>query len=284
MTTLQDQINETRLHLYSGERDQLNTLSGAHTNVTTSIAFTTPLAGVKPGSILGIETELCLVTAIAANNNTATVIRGYLGSTGAAHASGTVAWVNPKFSEFAVFRALVHEYGDLSSPLAGLFQMKTSSALVRDAHDCFAFAPADLESIYDVRRDSDSAPYPFRPIKHWDWNGTVIRVSEDPAPATVIVRYKAPFTLPTTPTDDVLAVTGLHVEAHDIPPLGAAARLVAPREVKRGFTEHQGDARRASEVPPGTSIGASRAMQAIKSARLATEAARLMAKFPPFGV
>ena len=52
------------------------------------------------------------------------------------------------------------------------------------------------------------------------------------------------------------------------------------REIKRNFTESQGDTRRASEVPPGAILQSSRQLQVLRVQRIAAKAARLDAMYP----
>jgi hypothetical protein len=73
----------------------------------------------------------------------------------------------------------------------------------------------------------------------------------------------------------VVATTGLQSTAHDIPVLGAAYRLMMFRELKRSFTEAQGEPRRAAEVPVGSSLTALRGIQAFRQSRIDAERERL---------
>ena len=59
------------------------------------------------------------------------------------------------------------------------------------------------------------------------------------------------------------------------------SRLVAPREIKRNFTEAQGEPRRAAEVPPGAVASSMRTVAALRQQRITTEASRLLQADPP---
>jgi hypothetical protein len=95
------------------------------------------------------------------------------------------------------------------------------------------------------------------------------------------VVYRSLLTMPTTTLANVSS-TGLLPSAQDLPPIGAAIRLMSGREIKRNFTEGQGDTRRASEVPPGAIMQSSRNLQILRQQRIAAEAARLDALYPNF--
>lgn len=280
-TTWQNLVDETRLHLYSGERDPLFVLATTGTDAEGDYITTTEPYGnsVRPGTVLAIGAEVMLVTKISVADKRANVVRGYLGSTEYTHTPGDLVWVNPKFSEFAIFKELLSELDALSSPQNGLFQI-IALPVTRTSTGVYDFAPTDFMSVWRVRVPL-STPYPNRRLRY-DLVGGVLRVNEHYVHDSVTVYYRAGFTRPAAPptglAEDV-ADSGLHPEAFDILPMGAAARLNAPREVKRGFTEAQTDARRADEVPPGTSIGATRALLALRAQRISEESARLVARY-----
>jgi hypothetical protein len=280
-TTFQDVIDRARGHLYSGERDVLTTLT---TSVNTSVTsfVLSDITSVQSGAVLSVGIEMCLVTSTNISNKTATVRRAFMGSTAQTHASTDLVWVNPKFPEWSIWKSILEDLSDLSSPVVGLFQMKSTTASYSSADGGYAFAPADLLSIYDVRGDATTGPYPYRRVSDWDYTGSILRASGSP-PTSITIRYKAPFVLPSAPTDDVQAVSGLRAEANDLPAIGAAMRLVAPREVKRAFIERQTDARRAEEVPAGAMIGAFRTLAVLRQQRVAAEVARLQALYPILG-
>jgi hypothetical protein len=97
---------------------------------------------------------------------------------------------------------------------------------------------------------------------------------------TVRVVYKAPFTRATATTDDLATTCKLPSTANELLYLTAAVSLVYPREIKRNFTETQGDTRRANEVPPGANLGAARGWEAKRLSLLNGEIRRLQRKFP----
>jgi hypothetical protein len=113
-------------------------------------------------------------------------------------------------------------------------------------------------------------------------SGYGLRIYDAPLPGRSIrVQYKAPFTaLGTTLSADVSTTTGLHAEALDIPPLGAVVRLVAPREVRRSFSDTQPEPRQAADSPPGTSRNAAGGLLALRNQRITEERVRLQARYP----
>jgi len=61
---------------------------------------------------------------------------------------------------------------------------------------------------------------------------------------------------------------------------GAAWRMMSHREVKRTFTEGQGEPRNAEETPPGHITQIAEQMRRMRNERMAEEARRLAAEYP----
>ena len=292
MATANDLIEETKRHLFSGQNEELNRLSGAVTSNATSMLMTYDLGGIQRGATIAIDLEEIQVW--EANGKTASVVqRGVNGTTAAAHADLATVTVKPKFSAFRILTAINHDLRDLSSPDNGLYQIKTITLtyspviqgydLTATAGDVLGIQEVRFETVgpekswpridsYALRRNMSTADFP---------SGTALVLYEGGFPGQDIrVSYKAPFVSLAATTDDVFVVSGLPVSAVDLPPLGAAMRLVAPRDVKRSFSEHQGEPRRAEEVPPGSAASAMRGIMMLRQQRINAERARLTALHP----
>lgn len=284
-----DLVQETRGHLYSGTRPEINQLAEALDATETEVDFTYAAGGIQKGAVIWINLEAMYVFFTA--GTTCSVKRGYLGTTAAVHAIGDLIEVNPPWSDFQILRAVNAEIDSYSSPRHGLYQMKTvdlTFSAARTGYDLTSVT--DLIDVYDVRY-ADYGPYLSWPrVGRWvlarnqstaDFpSGFALFIEDRNAPGRAVrVQYKARFaTLATLATD--LATTGLPTTAYDIPPLGAAARLVAPREVTRSRLDAQPEPRRAEEVPPGTSRQAAGGLLALRNARLSEESARLISHYP----
>jgi hypothetical protein len=94
------------------------------------------------------------------------------------------------------------------------------------------------------------------------------------------VRYKAPFVRATAESSDLTTNCFLPTTCDDIVEMGVVLRLMAGREIKRNFTESQGDTRRADEVPAGAVLGSVANIQRLRRERVIAEAARLKAQYP----
>ena len=78
------------------------------------------------------------------------------------------------------------------------------------------------------------------------------------------------------------SIAGFPESAEDILIIGAEIRLIAPREVKRNFTESQGDTRRSDEVPPGSVGNSITNLLRLRRDRITAEAAKLNRQYPVF--
>jgi len=292
MTTALDLIEETRRLLFSGQNEELNRLAGAVTSNATTITFTYDVGGIQRGTTIAIDLEEIQIW--DASGKTASVVqRGVNGTVAAAHSDLATVTVKPKFSNFRILTAINHDLNDLSSPDNGLYQLKTVTLLYNPAvqgYDLTSVA-SNLLGIAEVRYETIGPDKSWPRIDNYvvrrnmstsDFaSGTALILYEGGWPGQdVRVSYKAPFTLLTALTDDVVSAGGLPVTAVDIPPLGAALRLVAPRDVKRGFSEHQGEPRRADEVRVGDGAQSMRGMMMLRQARINSERSRLLAQYP----
>jgi hypothetical protein len=103
---------------------------------------------------------------------------------------------------------------------------------------------------------------------------------QPPVGRTMHIRYKGEFVaLPAVLATDV-TTTGLASTAWDIPPIGAAARLLMGRESRRSSVDAAPESRQASEVPPGTARSAAQGLMALRNQRIKEEASRLKARHP----
>lgn len=291
MTTAQNLIDETKRLIFSSDREQLNRLNGAVSSTSaTTITFEYAAGGIVAGAVLSIDLELMYVWSVS--GQVATVQRGYLGSTAATHADDAIITVNPRYSDFAIFQALNAELDDLSSPMNGLFKVSTTDITNVVGQVGFDLSMTGLIDVLEVHYRADSQTKWWRRIDGWrvmnnaltsDFASGRALMIEDAVPlngVTVRVTYKAAFVAMASVSSDIQSVCGLPATANDIPPLGAAARLTFPRDVKRAFDDSQGEPRRASEVPPNASSAAAQTMLAYRARRIAAEHARLKAMWP----
>lgn len=291
--TAQGWIEATRRHLMSGRQEERNSLLTAYTPGSGTLALSAPLGGIVAGSRVTVGLNVFYVLSASDAGLTATVIGGQEGSADQSALAGATVRVAPRFTDFEILDALRADLADLSSPENGLFQVKAVDltwssgttgydlAGVTDLIEVQAVLAQESgsargwtrvqKSLYRLDRGALASMFP---------SGLGLQLY-GPAYLGLPIRvlYRAGFTAPGAPTF-ALSDSGLPVTAYDLPPLGAAMRLVMPREIKRSFTEAQSDTRRASEVSAGAVSASYRPLAALRASRIMAEAARLFAAWP----
>jgi len=294
MTTVNDWVTTTRSTLMSGYVENRNKLSIAYTKGGSTLTFAYPPDGIRAGARLSIGTNTFYVWTISGQQ--ATVSAAEDGSTDQDAPVGSLVRVSPRFTDDEIVKALAADLNDLSSPANGLFGIGTVDLTYNAILNGYDLGPtaSDLISIYEVKYLTPG-PQMDNPRIHttgWRLNrnaistqfpsGMSLQLFEPAYPGyNVRVVYRSNFSMPTTLYANVSA-TGLLPSAYDIPPLGASIRLMAGREIKRDFTESQGDTRRAGEVPAGAVAASSRNLQILRQQRITSEAAKLEAIYPNF--
>ena len=291
MTTGAQMVAETRRHIDGPRSSNRNLLQTTLTADATSVVLTYGVESITEGATIGIGWEVMHVWAVTPATNTLTVTRGQDGSTAAAHTSGALVRVNPRVTDFAVAWALNQDLMDLSAPTNGLFRVGvadlTSSAV---RHSLDLTGATNVLDLIDAReaRPGPEEQWPViegaRIVPSMDTDefpsGFALMLPPSYFPGSQLrVRYRADYAPLTAPENDVQAITGLHASAHDIPPLGAAARLIGTQEVIRNDQTRQGDTRRAEEVPPGAVFNSTRGILGLRQQRISAEATRLMVKY-----
>lgn len=295
MTTLDHMVNEIRSRALSGFRDEKipGGLAGAMDAVTTSVTLPAGVTrtAIEPGASLQIDYELMEVQSVPSPSQVI-VTRGVFNSVAVTHAVGAPITINPHFPIADIVAAINEDIDDLSAPGNGLYQAKVVT---------FTFNPATTG--YDLPGLANDQVGEIIEVRTWDYGSQQSwpllvpskyklerNAAPDNFPSTmslklyegaypgrpVRVQYKSRYTTPlVNPSDDVLAVTGLQATAQDIPVLGATYRLMMFRELKRSFTEAQGEPRRAAEVPVGSSLTAIRGIAQMRTDRINAERERL---------
>jgi hypothetical protein len=292
MPTLRDLVHETKRHLLSSDRPVMNKLATAIGTTDTTITFTHDTTQIQAGAYLEIDLEVMYVWESRPASKAVTVERAQLGSVAAPHTAGTLATLNPRFPDFVVVKALNDDLADLSSPMNGLFAVRTVELTATANSAGYDLTGATgIQEVLAVSTRHPGQPRTWMPVTNFalDVNaetddfasGVALTLHEGVHPGQPLrVVYKAAFAPLVNLTDDVTAVAGLPTSMHDLPPMGAAMRLVAPREIRRNFIDSQGDSRRSAEVPPGAIGASARELARIRRDRILSEAARLARQYP----
>ena len=291
MATVAQVINRTQRQLLSGVIEERNKLASAVNATATTLTLTYEVGGVRAGTIIEIDAEQMYVWSVTESSKTVTVERAFNATVAATHAVNAMLIVNPRFPRAQILEAINDELADLSSPMNGLFQVKIldlnyngsdrqinlpSVAGVIDLIEVRArYLSSDYQQVRNVKLLRDM------PTKDFG-SGLALQFDQGVRPGDVRVTYRSPFTKVTTETEGIQLNAGFPESAEDLLVIGAQIRLVAPREVKRNFTESQGDTRRADEVTAGAVSGSITSLIRMRRDRITAEAAKLARQYPTF--
>lgn len=238
---------------------------------------------------IGLEDFLC--TSLAAPNVTA--LRAMNGTKAYGHNANDLVRINPKLSDFMIFRALNQDIQDMASP-NGLFRDPLPFIDLTYAPQTVGYDLAGISSsftsIYEVRHGVYGPSQNWPKVNNWRLGRTLDTTIfpsgftlfvDDGMQAGVKMRvlYKATFSTLAGLSDNVVGVTGMGASQLDIPVLGAAHRLTTTREVKRAQIEAQ-PARNLQDTPPQAMTAGARNFLALRTARLNSEIISLKAKYP----
>ena len=118
-------VDEVRDMLLSGYVEDLDIITGS-VGVSDSEIIVQGYAGsIVKGVVIEINAELMYVLQVV--STTVSVLRGYAGSTAAAHTANDIVRVSPKFPTHRIVSSINDDLADISSPAHGMFQMRTTT-------------------------------------------------------------------------------------------------------------------------------------------------------------
>jgi hypothetical protein len=291
MTTAATVIDKTLRQLLSGTVEARNRLTITLNSSDTSVVVDYSVEGLRAGQVCEIDSELMYIWVSDSATRTLTVQRGFNGTTAAAHTSGAIVTINPRFPRAQVLEEINNEMTDLSSPSNGLFKIETLNITYNGSDKMVNLTGAtsviDILNV-SVRYLTDDYPIArkvkiVRDLPTDDFaSGFALRFDQAVMPGRLRVVYKAPYTAAATEATDINTTCGIQDSVTDIVTIGAQIRLMAPREIKRNFVESQGDTRRAEEVVSGAITNSVSNLKALRKDRIIAEAARLARAYPTF--
>jgi len=289
VATLGTVIDRTVRQLLSGTVEERNKLAASVSATATTVSVQYDMKGIREGVVIQIDAELMYVWEIAVGSKSAVVERGWNGTTAVAHANNSIVVVDPKFPRNQIVEAINAELDDLSSPMNGLFQIKTMDIDYNGSWTMLNIPTTDtIIDLISVSSRYLTTEYQqirrvrlIRDLPNDDFNsGYALKFDEDVSTSRIHIVYKTPFTNVSTESQNIQNMTGLPSSCEDILIIGAQIRLVNPREVKRNFTESQGDTRRAEEVTAGAVSGSITNLMRMRRDRITAEAAKLQRQYP----
>ncbi len=282
-------ISATETHLYGAQRTQLNKLNGAiGSPAAGTFVFEFAPAGLVAGSYVEIDDEVMYVWSVDTGTKTATVERGQLGSTAATHADDAVIRVTPRFTRVQILNALRDEirswppqiYAVVRGILTAVADTRAIDLAGTSAMSGLRFLRASVERTVStpsgtkwhllegahIESHADTTDFPSGKTLRW---ATYL-----PEAANLNVVLGAEFA-----TGSFTSTIGLTSHMLDIPPIGAAVRLLFPKEIKRTDDAAQGRSRLAEDVPPGAASRTAQEMLGWRDRRLSEEINRLVSDF-----
>jgi hypothetical protein len=289
VATVSTVIDRTVRQLLSGTVEERNKLAASISATATTVSVQYDMKGIREGVVIQVDAELMYVWEITVGNKSAVVERGWNGTTAVAHATNSIVVVDPKFPRNQIVEAINAELDDLSSPMNGLFQVKTMDIDYNGSWTMLNIPTTDtIIDLISVSSRYLTTEYQqirrvrlIRDLPNDDFNsGYALKFDEDVSTSRIHIVYKTPFTNVSTESQNIQNMTGLPSSCEDILIIGAQIRLVNPREVKRNFTESQGDTRRAEEVTAGAVSGSITNLMRMRRDRITSEAAKLQRQYP----
>lgn len=262
------------------------------THISGIMSFDHPLKGIQEGTIVSSGLQTFYVSDVNTSTNTVTVHQEQ--GSAALLSPGAMVRVHPRVTDWDALQSVNDELVALSSPVNGLFQMKTVDLTYSSSLTGYNFSAADVQSIYEIRAATPG------PREEWPRlpSGSGYRLDRS-APTSdfaagqalniftpgfqgydLRVMYKAAFGKFAALADDSATVCGLLDSTVSLVMVGSAIRLMAGREIARNLTDAQGDTRRASEVPAGAVANSVNGLRILRQQMIMEEAARLTSMYP----
>ena len=288
MTTAGQLIDRVVGGLLAGTVEERNKVASPIGTSDTTLTMLYPLGGLRDGTVFELNGEQMYVWSSNSSSKTLTVERGFNGTTAVSHDANDIATVSPRFPRSQVLNELNSDLSDLSSPMNGLFQVKTVDLAYNGSDRMLNVTGAtDMIDLFDVRYRYLNDDYPvlrevrlLRDMPTGDFaSGFALALDQFTRAGTLRVIYKAAYGTFSSESSTVADV-GASAYIDDLLVLGAQMRLMAGREVKRNFTESQGDTRRPEEVPSGAVSNSMIQLQRLRRDRIQAEAARLNRQYP----
>jgi hypothetical protein len=264
-----DLIRLTRQLAQGNARSPINILEAEKLDNVPEAQLTYSFQGMQVGMVVEIGWVQYIVVDVNVTDRMLTLLPEVEG-TEITHPVGSRVLLRPRYPARRIIDELNNDLMDLSGQ--GIYKLRTVEGV-----SGVVTLPEDAVTVLDVWSD-DVTPKRLP--------GSEFRISDTtvgPVLATDSTIGRAVFgcTLGQLPYDsDVdLDTVGLVSTAEDLPPMGAAMRLLIGAEAQRNLIDAQGDTRRAEEVPPGAITGAVRNLAAVRQQRIVTEAQRFQQRY-----
>lgn len=274
--------------VYGNQRTQLNRLNdpGGISAVDGTLTFEFDAGGIRAGAYLEIDDEVLFVWSVA--GQVATVERGMLGTTPAAHADDAVIRVEPRFFRTDMTEEILTEIRSWPTNVYRRYVGTLSLSSTARAVDADGLLNVSDVTLLHVSVDPDETGGRWRTL---DARLEPRQVSTSfPSGYALTLPYatgtigtaqvvaRSPYSGVSLATNADFGTIGMTRDLVDIIPWGVAARLLMTRDVARTDANPQGRSRPADEVHVGDAVQVGRALMAQRDQLLAEAANRLLAQ------
>jgi len=270
--TTADLVRAVRSHAQGGARHGVNALAQPFDNSGDEIVLQYAISGLQPGMSLEIDwIEYSLVEASPATK-TLTVMLMEDDAPAKVHLQDARVVLKPRYTTRRIIEELNNELDQLSGE--GLYRVES----VEGEEDGSLVLPDGALMLLDAWSNDTfqrKLPAAFYQITE-SLTGPVLIGPNTLSRATVGCAFNY---LPLWEDVAVATTTGMIPTALDVPPLGVAIRLLMGTESQRNIIDHQGETRRAGEVPTGGPTTSMRNFAAMRQTRLVAEMARLAQRY-----
>jgi hypothetical protein len=267
-----DLIRATRRLVQGNQHGPINTLASNKDDAATAAVMTFPVNGVQ----VGMAVEIGWVEYVVANVNVTSKTLDLLPEiegTAIDHLAGARVNMKPRYSSRRIIEELNNDLMDLSAQ--GIYKLQSVAGV-----DGVVDPPEGAVVILDVwDEETTSRRHAGVSWRLSDSPSGPVLIGDDSVDVDYMVFGCTLGQLSLTVDQDITTATGLVSTAEDLPPLGAALRLLAGAEAQRNLLDTQGETRRAGEVPPGALTGALRNLAAIRQSRVTAEAQRFQQRY-----
>lgn len=266
MTTVATVIDQALSWLYPGGQGMpaFDILEGAITSGATSMTVE-GLQTYLPQTVIEFDeyvNNLPKEQAVTREAESTTAIdlneRGYLNTTAAAHSDGIKVWIEPRFTNMAIFEAVQAVVASLYG--MGLYRLVQDISLTYDSVNPVALPSGskDLDSVVAVHANE---PFQLRegrdyillttydPPKFWFFGNY-------PQGSSLVVNVRKDFTVPTLVTDDLTTTCGVPASLVYHFPMAVAGYLLSREELPAVVN----DEIRARAAAEGVQAGARRSI------------------------
>lgn len=206
--------------------------------------------GIAPGLLVDVGQEQVRIVTADHDANSFTVTRGVNGTTATTHTAGAELRIAPAYARRQVFDAVADNVVSLYPQLWHISTTTVTSA------STYVEVPADVVSIVEARYLTGSRYLPvtidFLPSFSPSATGKAIQFYGTPTGKTVYVTYRGRFDRPTAEATE-LSTLGVEPEWERIVAVGAAAQLIAGRELEPATLEFVTEALQTEGYPTGSS-------------------------------